>query len=97
MKRLVIAPAAERDLDEIARYIATDDPDRAASFVRELRRVARSAAERPASFPARDDIRPGLRVALHGRYRLFFRDLPGEIRIERVIHSARDLRQLFRH
>lgn len=96
MKSLFIAPAAERDLEEIARYIAADNPDRAATFVAELRALARSAADHPAHFPAREDLRRGLRVAIHGKYRLFFRDLPREVRIVRVIHSARDLRSIFR-
>lgn len=91
MKRLVFAPAARADLVAIALYIAEDNPDRAASFVTELEVKAHQAAERPASFPARDDVSAGLRAARHGRYLLFFREGPGEVRIVRVLHGARDL------
>ena len=66
----------------------------ALSFVAELEAKAVQAAERPASFPARDDIGPGLRVAFHGRYLLFFRDLADEVRIVRILHGARDLRRI---
>lgn len=79
-------PAAIDDLQAIALYIADDNPDRVARFV---------VAERPLSFPARDEIAPGLRSASHGRYLLFFRDLPGEVRIVRVLHSARQVRGMF--
>ena len=91
MKRLVFSPAARADLVAIALYIAEDSPDRADSFVAELEVKASQAAERPASFPARDDLSPGLRAARHGRYLLFFRETPAGVRIVRVLHGARNL------
>ncbi|MBA3810917.1 MAG: type II toxin-antitoxin system RelE/ParE family toxin [Caulobacteraceae bacterium] len=96
MKRLAFAPAARADLMSIGRYIAEDDPARAESFVAELESKARQAAERPLSFAAREDLAPGLRAAIHGRYVLFFRDLAHEVRVVRVLHGARDLGQIFR-
>ena len=95
MKRLGFTPAARADLLEIALYIAEDNPERAMSFVAELEAKAAVAAEHPASFPARDEISPGLRVIVHGRYLLFFRELVDEVRIVRVLHGARDLPQIF--
>ena len=94
MKPVSYSPAALTDLRGIGRYIAEDDPDRALTFVDELRTKAQIAAERPFSFPARDDLAPGLRSIVHGRYLIFFRDLPDAVRIERVIQGARDLRAL---
>lgn len=91
MKSFVFSPAARADLVAIALYIAEDSPDRADSFVAELEAKASQAAERPASFPARDDVSPGLRAARHGRYLLFFRETSEEVRIVRVLHGARDL------
>ena len=91
MKRLVFSPAARADLVAIAVYIAEDSPDRAATFLAELETKASQASERPASFPARDDVSVGLRAARHGRYLLFFREAPDEVRIVRVLHGARDL------
>lgn len=95
MKRLGFAPAARADVLEIGQYIASEDPARAESFIAELELKARQAAERPRSFPARDDISPGLRAAGHGRYLIFFRELDDEVRIVRVLHGARDLPRLF--
>lgn len=77
-------------------YIARDNPSRAASFVAELQAKCRAAADKPELFPARPDLAPGLRMAVHRRYLIFFRDLPGAdaVRIERVLHSARDVARL---
>lgn len=92
MKRLSYRPAALDDLRSIALYITEDNPSRAASFIEELRAKAAQAAERPETFPARDDLAPGLRAARLGRYLIFFRNLPDEVEVVRVLHSARDLK-----
>jgi toxin ParE1/3/4 len=94
MKRLVITPVARDDLLAIGAYIADDNPARALSYADELEAKTREIAARPASFPKRDDISPGLRAAVHGRYLLRFRDLDDEVRIVRVIHGARDLHRV---
>jgi toxin ParE1/3/4 len=95
MTRLTYLPAALVDLKAITLYIAEDNPDRALSFVEELCAKAQQALERPESFPARDDLSPGLRVARHGRYLIFFQHAANEIQIVRVMHGARDLAQIF--
>lgn len=95
MKRLIYLPAALADLKAVTLYIAEDNPGRATSFVDELRDKAAQTAERPGSFPARDDLAPGLRVARHGRYLIFFEDDVAEVRIVRVLHGARDLGRVF--
>ena len=95
MKRLAFAPIARDDLEAIGLYIAEDNPERALTFVAELEDVARQAAERPRSFPERGDLAPGLRKIVHGRHLIFFRELADEVRIERIVHGARNLRGLF--
>jgi toxin ParE1/3/4 len=95
MKQLVFTPAARDDLLTIGLYIADDDPVRAESFVAELEAKARQIVEWPGSFPARDDISPGLRAAIHGQYLLLFRDLGEEVRLVRILHGARNLQQIF--
>ena len=91
MPRLVILPAARADLIEIGDFIAQDNPGRALSFLAELEAKMLQTAERPESFPARDDVHEGLRSARHGRYLIFFLDAGDEVRIVRVLHGARDL------
>jgi toxin ParE1/3/4 len=95
-RRLLISPRAAADLEEIADYIARDSPARAAIFVAELEAKCRAAAATLELYPARHDLAPGLRMAVHRRYLVFYRDLPAEntVRIERVLHGARYLRRL---
>jgi toxin ParE1/3/4 len=82
--------------EKIADHIARDNPVRAASFVAELEAKCRVVAETPELYPARLDLAPGLRMRVHRRYLVLYRDLPGEntVRIERVLHSARNLPRL---
>jgi toxin ParE1/3/4 len=96
-RRLLLSPRAAADLEEIADYIARDNPPRAVSFLLELEEKCRAAASTPELFPIRRDLAPGLRMAVHGRYLVFFRDLTGidTVRVERVLHSARNLPRLF--
>lgn len=95
MPRLVILPAARADLIEIGDFIAQDNPGRALSFLAEIEAKMRQAAERPESFPSRDDVREGLRSTRHGRYLIFFLNRDEEVQIIRVLHGARDLPRVF--
>jgi toxin ParE1/3/4 len=95
MKCFVFTPGARDDLMTIGLYIADDNPARAERFVAELEAKARHLAQWPGSYPPRDDISPGVRAAVHGRYLLLYRDLEDEVRIVRVVHGARDLPRLF--
>jgi toxin ParE1/3/4 len=89
LPRLVFSPRAEADLEGIGDYIARDNPARAISFLDELRdRIAAT----PGSYPAREDLAAGLRMAVHGRYLILFRTNPDGVRIERILHGARRLR-----
>lgn len=96
MKRLTFAPAARVDLLAIGDYIAADDSVRAGAFGYELEATTMQAAEQPRSFASREDIGPGLSGVSHGRYLLFFREFADEVRIVRVVYSARDLRRIIR-
>lgn len=95
MSHLVILPAARADLVEIGDFIAADNPGRAETFLSEIEARLIQIAERPSSFPARDDLHIGLRSARHGRYLIFFMERKDEIFIVRVLHGARDLQSLF--
>ena len=95
MRRIVILPAARRDLVEIGDFIALDNPKRALSFVAEIEAKMTAIAERPGRFPARDELHAGLRAARYGRYLIFFLEAGEEVRIVRVLHGARDLLRMF--
>lgn len=95
-RRFILSPRAAADLEELAEHIARDAPTRAAAFVAEIEAKCRAAARAPEKFPLREDIAAGVRMAVHGRYLVFFRDLPedGAVKIERVVHGGRLLSRL---
>lgn len=91
-----LAPQANADLRAIADYIIDDNPARAISFVDELTAKFRVIAERPMSFRSRDDLRTGLRSALHGKYLILFRIEEETVHILRVLQGARNLTAIFK-
>lgn len=82
--RLVISPMAEQDIEEIGDYIALDNPARALSFIEEL------YGETPKLYRRRDELGKGVRGCPYGRYLIVFSNKQDEVRIERVLHMARD-------
>ncbi|MBN8605734.1 MAG: type II toxin-antitoxin system RelE/ParE family toxin [Caulobacterales bacterium] len=92
---VVSSDAALVDLIAIQDFIATDNPARAATFLKELEEALASLARAPQRGAPRDYIVPGLRLIAHGQYNIFYRVLDGGIRVERVLHSAREVEQAF--
>jgi len=89
--QLEFSPAAEEDLVEIASFIARDNPKRAMSFVDELEGACIKLLDYPNSGAMRGDLRVGLRSRPHGSYVIFYSVLANAIRIERILHGARDI------
>lgn len=89
---LAFSPAALADLDEIAVYIALDNPARALRFVDELERHCKVLAAEPGLGTARPELGRGIRMLPHQRYLVFYRRTAGGVRIERVLHGSRDVR-----
>ncbi len=50
------------------------------------------------AYTLRADLAPGLRMAVHKHYLVLFREVSpsGQVRIERVLHGARDIPASFR-
>jgi toxin ParE1/3/4 len=95
--RTFLSQLAERDLEEIADYIARDDPRRALSFIDELRRQCARIGDTPKAFSARPELGAGVRSSPYGRYVIFFRAGKDRVLILRVLHGARDSANQFRH
>jgi toxin ParE1/3/4 len=85
---------AEMDLAEITDFIALDNPEAAYRFEEELLDSAHKIARAPLAYVERPDLRPGLRSCVHGAYVIFFTVNREGVRIERILHGARDLRPL---
>ncbi|WP_416798093.1 type II toxin-antitoxin system RelE/ParE family toxin [Ciceribacter azotifigens] len=82
---------AENDLEQIADYIARQNPRRALSFVRELRSKCEELVESPNGFgvvPRYE--RHGIRRRVHGNYLIFYRVENTKVVIVHVLHGATD-------
>jgi len=95
MRQLLFTALAREDLLQVARFIARDNPERARTFVGELRRQCIRLVEQPNLGASRDDCAKGLRMLPHGRYLIFYCLMDDGIKVERVLHSARDIGRLF--
>jgi toxin ParE1/3/4 len=84
----------EGDLGEIGIYIARDNPRRAKTFVEQLRSAAAAIGRKPEIHPLRPDLGRDVRVCREGQYLILFRILDGYVRIDRIVHEARDLSKL---
>lgn len=85
---------AEIDLAEITDFIARDNPEHADRFEDELLEQAQRIARAPLAYAERPDLQPGLRSCAHRAYVIFFTVDAQGVRIERILHGARDLRSL---
>lgn len=93
--RVEFSPAAQFDLIEIASFIARDNPKRAYTYVDELEATCQLLSDHPELGPARSELGEGIRMQPHDRYLIFYRINSDHIRIERVLHGARDISALF--
>jgi toxin ParE1/3/4 len=75
----------------IGDYIAADNPARAVSFVREIRVQCQQLGENPMLYRIRPEIAPQARLAAVQRYVILFRIVDDVVRVERIVHGARDL------
>jgi toxin ParE1/3/4 len=95
LSRLEFSPEAEADLLDIAVYIARDNPQRAHGLVDELERRCADLLGFPESGRARSELVPNLRSKPHGQYIIFYTPDAGAVRIERILHGARDIEAEF--
>jgi toxin ParE1/3/4 len=84
------------DLGEIADFIALDNAERAYRFEEELLQSAQKIGRAPLAYVERPELAPGLRSCAHGAYVLFFTVDADGVRIERILHGARDVGPLLR-
>jgi toxin ParE1/3/4 len=89
--KVVFSPAARDDLLEIAMFIAQDNPTRALAFVDTLEDKCQALGTSPGIGTARPDLGEGVRMMPHRRYLIFCREANNGLRIERVLHGARDI------
>ena len=101
MKRLFIFPRAEQDLDGLAEYIAKDNIDAALGLYTAASAAFQKIAEMPDIGAKRDFLAPqlaNLRMWPLPHYPnvLVFYDVQDDaLRVIRILHSSRDIEELF--
>jgi toxin ParE1/3/4 len=89
--KVTFSPAAEADLMDIAIFIAEDNPAVALTFVDELEGKCDMLCDAPGIGTSRPDLGESIRMLTHGRYLIFYREMHKALRIERIMHGARDV------
>lgn len=89
--KVEFSPAAQTDLTDIAVFIAQDNPARALTFVDELEEKCNVLGLSPGIGTTRPELGEGVCMMPHGRYIIFYRLVTRALRIERILHSARDI------
>lgn len=91
MAAVTFSPKSRQDLLDIGDYIAKDSCANARRFVAKLMDQCKRIGRAPLGYVSREDLAPGLRMAALDRYVIFFRVFDGVVRVERVLHGARNL------
>lgn len=85
----------EDDLDVIADFIAQDNPNRALTFIQDIRRKFSDIQRDPLIYQLRPDIGEDARMATVGNYAILFRVIENVVRVERVAYGGRNLPSVF--
>lgn len=91
MSRVRYLPSAEGDLLEIARYIGSGNPDRAISFVGEIRKACDVRADFPLSGRVAAEYGDDLRCFPHKNYLIVYLPEEDGICIVRIFEGSRDI------
>jgi toxin ParE1/3/4 len=89
MKRLVIAPSAAADLNDIFDYIVRDRPAAAVGLIERLEAASRLLAEHPGMGRSRPELGLGIRTYAVERYLIVYRDATDHVLVIRYYHGAR--------
>ncbi len=96
MVRVLFRSRAMRDLEDIAYFIARNNPERAFTFRDELIAKAELLADFPDQGTPVEHLGAGIRRLTHGSYLIFYRHRPETQRVYilRVVEGHRDVGRL---
>lgn len=95
MMKLTLSPLAEKDIEAIGDYIALDNPARAVTFMAALYQQCCSISAAPQAWRLRPELGKGIRCCVYQRYLICYSAINDEVRIERVLHGARNVAAFF--
>ena len=82
---------AQQDYEEIIEYLVAHSPPAANRFATGVATKCRLLSKFPRLGRTRDELQPGIRSVLVGKYLIFYRVTDKEVEILRIIHGARNL------
>ncbi|MBZ9739428.1 MULTISPECIES: type II toxin-antitoxin system RelE/ParE family toxin [unclassified Mesorhizobium] len=92
---LSFAPAAVQDIEEIGDYIHAENPAAAYRLISALRERCGRIANAPRGGAPRSALWPGLRSVAFQKYVIFYIAQGNDVRVERILHGARDIAGIF--
>ncbi len=95
MKRAILSPKAQEDLDEIWLYIARDSPAAATRFIERLCAKCNFIEGSPGIGRQRAELAPDLRSFPTGKYLIFYRIAKRGIEVARILHGHRNIEAEF--
>jgi toxin ParE1/3/4 len=96
MPRVFLTRQANVDLQEIWTYLAQDNVDAADKLIHEFHEAFQLLVDQPDLGVPQFQYRKGLRCkVIRKRYLIFYEPAVGNLRVLRVLHSARDWSYLF--
>jgi toxin ParE1/3/4 len=94
--KVIVSAAADSDLAAIGDWIADDNPERALSFIEELRAKVAELAMTPRLYPYAQGLENrSIRRRLYRGYLIFYEIANDRIEIIHIVHSMRDYAALF--
>lgn len=94
MTRYLLRPRAQRDLEEIWEYTATNwSTGQAATYIRQIQHSCDLIADDPRIGRPCDDIRVGYRKFRSGSHFLFYRSAKDGVEMVRILHVSMDFEQ----
>lgn len=94
MSRILRTLESKQDYLDIWTFIATDNEAAADRVVERFDAALHLLANAPGLGPRREEFGVGVRSFLVGQYLIFYRAIDDGIELLRVLHGARDLRQV---
>jgi toxin ParE1/3/4 len=92
---VTVTPRAATDLEEIWLAIALDSPAAADKLLRRIAAKLQRLAEFPDMGASRPEIAPSAKILVEGNYLILYESVGNDVEVVRVVHGARDLRDLF--
>ena len=91
MRKVVLRPAAERDIEDIADYTIDQwGNEQARKYVSELRRDTESLASSALRYLLYNQVHPGLRRKRSGMHHIYYLVSKDCVEVLNVIHLSRD-------